>query len=207
MFKLLLTVLTASIFWTSSTIAEPVNGNPAPEFEGRTMTGDIVTLEQYRGKPVVLEWTNHECPYVKKHYRSGNMQRTQRELTEEGVTWISIISSAPGKQGYVDADQAQQLTTSRGAYADVVILDPEGEIGRLYGAKTTPHMFLIDEDGVLLYQGAIDDKPSANARSLEGAENYILSAWREFSGGQAISKSNTKPYGCSVKYGTVDGYK
>lgn len=207
MFKPLIVAFAATIFWASLTFAEPINGQVAPEFTGRTMMGETVSLQQYRGKPVVLEWTNHECPYVRKHYSSGNMQRTQRTLTEEGAIWISIVSSAPGKQGYVDAAQAQQLTASRASYADVVILDPEGEIGRLYGARTTPHMFLIDEEGVLLYQGAIDDKPSANARSLEGAENYVLSAWQEFSSGQTISNINTKPYGCSVKYSSVAGFK
>lgn len=207
MLRSLIAAFAVTVFWAFSGTATPINGQLAPEFTGKTMTGEVISLEQYRGKPVVLEWTNHECPYVRKHYRSGNMQRTQRKLTEEGVTWISIVSSAPGKQGYVDADEAQRLTATRGSYADVVLLDPEGKIGRLYEAKTTPHMFLIDEDGMLLYQGAIDDKPSANPKSLDGAENYLLSAWTETSEGQTVSKAQTKPYGCSIKYGNIAGFK
>lgn len=180
--------------------ASPANGELAPDFTGLTMTGEEVRLSDYRGQPVVLEWTNHECPYVRKHYGSGNMQKTQRALTEDGAVWISIVSSAPGKQGHVTASQAQRLTAERGAYADRVILDPEGEIGRLYAAKTTPHMFIIDGGGILQYQGAIDDKPSANLRSLEGAKNHVMAAWQELRSGGAVSEPQTKPYGCSVKY-------
>lgn len=180
--------------------ASPTNGELAPDFTGLTMTGEEIRLSDYRGQPVVLEWTNHECPYVRKHYGSGNMQKTQRALTEDGAVWISIVSSAPGKQGHVTAAQAQRLTAERGVYADLVILDPEGEIGRLYAAKTTPHMFIIDDSGVLQYQGAIDDKPSANPRSLEGAKNHVLAAWTELQSGDTVSEPQTKPYGCSVKY-------
>ncbi len=200
MFRLVIKAIALTGIWTLAVAAAPVNGELAPQFSGKTMTGEFISLEQYRGKPVVLEWTNHECPYVRKHYNSGNMQRTQRELTEDGATWISIVSSAPGKQGHVTADEAQKLTTERASYADVVVLDPDGDIGRLFAAKTTPHMFLIDESGVLVYQGAIDDKPSANPKSLEGAQNYILSAWEQFNEGTPIAAANTKPYGCSVKY-------
>lgn len=181
-------------------VASPTNGELAPDFTGLTMTGEEIRLSDYRGQPVVLEWTNHECPYVRKHYGSGNMQKTQRALTEDGAVWISIVSSAPGKQGHVTASQAQRLTAERGVYADLVILDPEGEIGRLYAAKTTPHMFIIDGSGVLQYQGAIDDKPSANPRSLEGAKNHVMAAWADLRSGGVVSEPQTKPYGCSVKY-------
>lgn len=180
--------------------AAPVNEQAAPEFVGETMEGAGISLSQFRGRPVVLEWTNHQCPYVKKHYNSGNMQKTQRALTEEGAIWISVISSAPGKQGYVNAAEAQRLTTTRGAYATHVILDPEGKIGRLYGAKTTPHMFLIDEKGILKYQGAIDDIPSASQRTLKDAKNLVLAAWGDMKAGRAVSQAQTKPYGCTVKY-------
>lgn len=180
--------------------ASPANGELAPDFKGLTMNGENVRLSDFRGRSVVLEWTNHECPYVRKHYGSGNMQRTQRALTEDGAVWISIISSAAGKQGHVTAPQAQRLTAERGVYADLVILDPEGEIGRLYAAKTTPHMFIVDENGILQYQGAIDDKPSANLRSLEGAKNYVLAAWHELQSDRSVTDPQTKPYGCSVKY-------
>lgn len=180
--------------------AAPINGQSAPDFTGTTMTGDTISLSDFVGTPVVLEWTNHECPYVRKHYGSGNMQKTQRELTEGGAVWISIVSSAPGEQGNVTPEQAQELTASRGSYADHVILDPEGKIGRLYEAKTTPHMFLISEEGTLMYQGAIDDIPSASVRSLDKATNLVLAAWDEFKAGKPITEAQTQPYGCSVKY-------
>ncbi len=190
----------ATLIFVFASIAKPVNDQSAPGFSGVTMTGETISLSDFIGQPVILEWTNHECPYVRKHYISGNMQKTQRATTEAGAVWISIISSAPGEQGHVSAEQAQRLTTERGVYADHVVLDPEGVIGRLYEAKTTPHMFLIDQSGVLKYQGAIDDKPSANPRSLDGATNHVLGAWSEFVDGEEINLAQTKPYGCSVKY-------
>jgi peroxiredoxin len=176
-------------------------GKVAPNFKAIDTKGNIVSLSDFIGKPVVLEWTNHDCPYVRKHYTSGNMQRTQSTLTEEGVVWLSIISSAEGEQGYVSGLEADKLTASRGAYPSNVLLDPEGNIGRLYTARTTPHMFLIDEKGILQYQGAIDDKPSARPASLKGATNYVKAAWTSLKTGEKISVTNTKPYGCSVKYG------
>lgn len=200
MLKKMMVGLAATFVVAVSVIAQPVNDQPAPGFSGMTMTGQSISLSDFRGQSVILEWTNHECPYVRKHYGSGNMQKTQRTLTEAGAVWISIISSAPGEQGHVSADEAQRLTAERGVYADHVILDPDGSIGRLFEAKTTPHMFLIDPDGVIKYQGAIDDKPSANPRSLEGATNHVLAAWEEFEAGEKINLSQTKPYGCSVKY-------
>ena len=178
----------------------PVVGKPAPAFTAIDSNGHTVHLSDYLGQPVMLEWTNHECPYVKKHYDSGNMQRTQRALTEDGVVWLSIISSAPEKQGYVSAEEANHLTASRGAYASSVLLDPTGAVGTAYEAKTTPHMFLIDEKGILQYMGAIDDKPSARKSSLEGATNYALAAWESLKNAEPIKVTSSKPYGCSVKY-------
>jgi len=188
-------------------VAVPANADNkrAPDFVGVTMTGDHIRLSDFRGKAVVLEWTNHQCPYVRKHYSSGNMQKTQRALTEDGAVWISIISSAPGKQGYVAAEEAQKLTAARGSYAGYVILDSDGSIGRQYGAKTTPHMFVIDENGHLIYQGAIDDIPSASRRTLKDATNLVLAAWTDFQAGEPIARPITKPYGCTVKYSdTID---
>ena len=186
----LLVLCSLSFGLTAAAVAEPVVGKEAPLFEGTTSGGGTISLES----------TNHECPFVKKHYESGNMQKTQAALTEDGVTWISIISSAPGQQGHVSADKANELSESRGVYADYIVLDPEGTIGRLYNAKTTPHMFLIDEDGVLQYMGAIDDQPSARPSSLEGANNYALAAWESLKAGEPIAETSTKPYGCAVKY-------
>jgi peroxiredoxin len=196
----LLRLVSAVLLGSVAAFAAPVPDKMAPDFTGETTGGEKVTLSDLRGKPVVLEWTNHECPYVRKHYESGNMQQTQRTVTEQGATWISIISSAPGEQGYVSPAEADRLTASRGVYANMVILDPDGTIGRLYDAKTTPQMVLIDEEGVVRYMGAIDDKPSARPSSLEGAKNYLLAAWGAYSGGEEIADKSTKPYGCSVKY-------
>ncbi len=180
--------------------ALPEPGKAAPFFSGMTSAGTEISLSDFKGKTVVLEWTNHDCPYVKKHYNTGNMQRTQRSLTEDGAVWISVISSAEGTQGYVSAEEANTLTATRGAYADHVILDPSGEVGRLYSARTTPQMFLINKDGIVEYMGAIDDKPSTRAQTVKEATNYLLAAWTELKAGEDVSLKSTKPYGCSVKY-------
>lgn len=180
----------------------PEIGAAAPQFEGLATTGATVSLADFQGKRVILEWTNHECPFVKKHYETGNMQKTQGEAEAQGAVWITIISSAPGTQGAVDAAEADALTADRDAAPDYIVLDAAGEIGRLYAAKTTPHMFIIDEAGVLRYDGAIDDKPSANHQTVEGSKNYVLAALAELSAGQEVAKPRTKPYGCSVKYGS-----
>lgn len=191
-----------AVLWISTACyaSGPEVGKIAPDFVGYDTQGNSIQLSELFGKPIVLEWTNHECPYVKKHYNSGNMQRTQRLITEQGAIWISVISSAKGEQGYVSGQEAEQLTQSRGAYASMVLLDPEGVIGKLYGAKTTPQMFLIDETGTVRYMGAIDDKPSARPSSLKGATNFVTNAWHALKSGQQVSPSVTKPYGCSVKY-------
>lgn len=179
----------------------PVINEAAPAFTGIASNGEEVSLEQFAGKTVVLEWTNDGCPFVKKHYNSGNMQATQEvAANNDDIVWISIISSAPGKQGHVSADGANELTTSRGAKPDYVVLDEGGVIGRSYAAKTTPHMFVIDDQGVLQYDGAIDDNPSASLASIEGATNYTLAAMSAVLAGETPDPSKTKPYGCSVKY-------
>ena len=196
----LIAVFPLMLLLSAGLSAAPEIGAKAPDFIGVDSNGKIRKLADFAGKPLILEWTNHQCPYVRKHYQSGNMQRLQRELTEAGAVWISIISSAPGLQGYVSGDKANQLTATRGAYADVVILDPSGEIGRAYGAKTTPQMFLIGEDSVIHYMGAIDDRPSARKSSLKGALNYVREAWYTFIAGKSVKHAITKPYGCTVKY-------
>ncbi|NNJ94475.1 MAG: redoxin domain-containing protein, partial [Halobacteria archaeon] len=137
-------------------------GEPAPDFEGVDTSGNVQRLADYRGKIVVLEWTNHDCPYVRKHYNAGNMQAQQREAAAQDVVWLSVISSAPGKQGHVSPAQADELTTSRDAKPQAVILDTEGRIGRAYNAKTTPHMYIIDAAGKLVYMGGIDSITTAN---------------------------------------------
>lgn len=175
-------------------------GRPAPDFTGTDSSGKTHRLSDYRGRTVVLEWTNHDCPYVRKHYGSGNMQALQREATAQGVVWLSVISSAPGKQGYVSGAEADALTAARKAAPSAVILDPEGKIGRLYGAKTTPHMYIVDPSGTLVYMGGIDDRPTADPADIEGAHNYVRAALAELAAGRPVSDAVTRPYGCSVKY-------
>ena len=175
-------------------------GETAPEFTAVGTDGKSYSLSDFRGQTVVLEWTNHDCPYVKKHYETGNMQMLQKEATSEGIVWLSVISSAPGKQGYVSPEQADKLTSSREAAPTRVLLDPEGEVGRKYRAKTTPHMYIVDEDGTLVYRGGIDDKPTARKADVDTAHNYVRAALTQMAAGQDISDNDTRPYGCSVKY-------
>ncbi|MEM9387020.1 MAG: redoxin domain-containing protein [Pseudomonadota bacterium] len=175
-------------------------GAPAPDFTLESSDAATVSLADYRGQYVVLEWTNHDCPYVRKHYESGNMQALQREATEQGITWLTIISSAPGKQGHVDAAQANSLTASRDAAPDAVLFDSNGDVGNAYAAKTTPHMYIVDPQGRLIYQGGIDDKPTSRKADIETATNYVRKALGEALAGEQVVNAVTRPYGCSVKY-------
>ncbi|MBI1391633.1 MAG: redoxin domain-containing protein [Alphaproteobacteria bacterium] len=194
--------LSLALFATGPVAAQPAIGAPAPAFEGVTSAGATITLTDLAGKTVVLEWTNDGCPFVQKHYGSGNMQAAMDAVTGADGVWISVISSTPGSQGHVDGPTADALNEERGAAPTYVVLDPEGTIGRAYAAKTTPHMFVIDADGVLRYDGAIDDRPSPALDSLEGAQNYVLAAFGAVSAGADVDPARTKPYGCSVKYGS-----
>ncbi len=180
--------------------AAPTVGAPAPTFAGTDIHGQKSSLADAKGKYVVLEWHNQGCPFVQKHYGSGNMQRLQKELTGQGVVWYTIISSAPGKQGHVTPAEEQAYLTEQGAVPTDVILDEDGAIGKLYGAKTTPHMFVIDDKGTLVYAGAIDDKPTADKADVAGAKDYVLAAYQESKAGKPVTVSSTAPYGCSVKY-------
>ena len=182
--------------------ADPKIGAPSPAFTGTDTAGKTLKLGDFKGKTVILEWTNHECPFVGKHYGTKNMQALQKQATGDGVVWLSIVSSAPGLQGYVEAAQADELTKTRGAAPSAVILDPKGTIGKLYGATTTPHMFVIDPAGTLVYKGAIDDRPSARYADVDGARNYVKSALKALAAGRKVSPAATRAYGCSVKYGS-----
>ncbi|MGB5453207.1 MAG: redoxin domain-containing protein [Sedimenticolaceae bacterium] len=194
-------VLTALLFAMATTAgAAPKIGEPAPGFTGMDTSGKSHALSDFRGKPVVLEWTNHDCPYVRKHYSSGNMQQQQQAATGQGAVWLSIISSAPDKQGHVTPAQADALTAERNAAPSAVILDEKGEIGRLYGAKTTPHMYIIDADGKLAYMGGIDSIPSTNPADIAKATQYVPAALAQVMQGEPVTPSVTRPYGCSVKY-------
>jgi peroxiredoxin len=173
---------------------------PAPDFSCNDSNGNEHSLSSYKGKIVVLEWLNHECPFVKKHYGSGNMQRMQRIYTEKGVIWHSVISSAPGKQGFCTPDKANDLTRSKNAHPTAVLLDPLGTVGKKYGAKTTPHMFIINKEGILVYNGGIDNKRSTDPKDVDRATNYVAKALNELLAGKAVSTKTSVPYGCSVKY-------
>ena len=176
-------------------------GDAAPDFHGSDSNGNSQTLAQYRGKFVVLEWANQGCPYEQKHYKSGNMERLQREWTSKGVVWLSVISSAPGEQGYVTPPEENDYLRTMHAAPTAAVLDPSGAIGRLYGAKTTPHMFVIDPQGRLVYEGALDDQPTPNPASLKIAHNYVSEALEDAMAGKPVPTPVTRPYGCNVKYG------
>lgn len=175
-------------------------GAAAPDFTGTDSNGQTHSLSDFKGKVVVLEWTNHDCPFVRKHYGTGNMQQLQKEATSKGVVWLSVVSSASGQQGYVAGSQANELTKSRSAVPTAVILDSEGKIGRLYNARTTPHMYVIGQDGNIKYMGAIDNIPSSQTSDVKKANNYVRTALAEVLNGKPVSTSTTQPYGCTVKY-------
>ena len=182
-------------------LENPTVGQPAPLFTVTDTRGTTHTLEAYRGKWVVLEWFNHECPYTKKHYKSDNMQALQREYTAKGVVWMSVVSSAPGNQGYhASAADADRAMTEKKAASSFVVRDTAGTLGRQYGARTTPHLYVIDPQGVLRYAGAIDDKPSPSPSDVPGAKNYLKAALDAGLAGQPIAIGTTQPYGCDVKY-------
>lgn len=188
------------VLLASRAFANPQTGVPAPDFSATDSRGRAHTLSSYRGKTVVLEWTNHECPYTVKHYATGNMQALQRTVTEGGSIWLSVISSRPGSQGYVEGPEADKLTKERKASPTAVILDPKGDLGRLYGAATTPHMYVINRDGVLVYMGGIDDQPSSSHTSVQRARNYVREAVDALAAGRPVAVASARPYGCSVKY-------
>jgi len=198
---LMRTLVTTLLFTLATTAGATLKtGEAAPEFTGVDTAGNSHALSDYLGTPVILEWTNHDCPYVRKHYNSGNMQRQQQAATSQGAVWLSIISSAPGKQGHVTPAQADALTAQRNAMPSAVILDERGDIGRLYGAKTTPHMYIIDADGKLAYMGGIDSIASSNPADIEKATQYVPAVLDQVMKGEPVAPSVTRPYGCSVKY-------
>lgn len=175
-------------------------GTPAPNFTLPAQDGSTRSLADFSGKTVVLEWYNKDCPFVRKHYGSGNMQALQKDYTDKGVVWLTIVSSAPGKQGYLTAAEAVSTIKNENAAPSYMLLDPEGTVGRLYNAKTTPHMFVINPEGALVYAGAIDDTPSADKEDITTAKNYVRAALDAVLGGQAVEIATSTPYGCSVKY-------
>ena len=175
-------------------------GRPAPAFQLVDSTGHPRSLADFAGRTVVLEWTNHGCPFVQKHYGAGNVQAQQREAAAGGVVWLTINSSAPGKQGHVDGAGAEKVRRDAGSAQTAYLLDPDGIAGRAYGARTTPHMYVIDPEGVLRYAGAIDSIPSSDESDIAKATQYVPQALAELEAEQAVSVPVTRPYGCSVKY-------
>ena len=178
-------------------------GEPAPGFSSVDSNGKPQKLSDYKGKYVVLEWHNQGCPYTKKHYESGNMQRLQKEWTAKGVVWLTVISSSPGAQGFVTPTQENEYLKSMNAAPTAVLMDPGGSLGHLYDAKTTPHMFIIDPNGNLIYNGAIDDHPTADQADIATSKNYVTNALKEALAGKPVADPATRPYGCSVKYGKL----
>src|SRR5882757_5170001 len=176
-------------------------GAIAPAFSATDSNGKNWSLAELKGKIVVIETTNHDCPYVSKHYRSGNMQAQQREAAAKGVVWLTVAASAPGEEGFVNASQANELTKSRNAAPTAVLLDPQSKIARAYGATVTPHMYVIDATGVLVYKGGIDSIPSADTDDIAKAKQYVRVALSEVLGGKQVAEASTRPYGCSLKYG------
>lgn len=175
-------------------------GDPAPDFTATASSGQTYHLSELRGKYVVLEWHNNGCPYTRKHYESGNMQRLQKEWTAKGVEWFTVISSAPGMQGYVTADQENAYMTRMHAAPTAALLDPTGEVGHLYDAKTTPQMVVINPEGVIIYDGAIDDHPTPDQSDIPNSKNYVDLALQEAMSGKPVETPTSRPYGCSVKY-------
>jgi peroxiredoxin len=193
-------LLSVAVALAAPALAAPQLNQDAPAFTAKTAKGETVSLSDYRGRTVVLEWTNKGCPYVQKHYKSGNMQALQEEAGDDGIVWLTVNSSAPGKQGHVTADKARAETAAYDSVEAEYLLDPEGRIGRAYGATATPHMYVIDEAGTLRYMGAIDDRPTADQGDIDGATNYVRTALAAMERGAAPDPAATRAYGCSVKY-------
>ena len=177
-----------------------VVGKPAPLFKAADVNGKAVSLSAFRGKTVVIEWNNPDCPFVKKHYGSGNMQKTQAAAVKDGVVWLTINSSAPGNQGHMNGAQAKAYVAKTGARPTAYLLDPNGVVGKAYDAKTTPHMFIVNKAGTVVYAGGIDDKPTPRPADIDGARNHVLAALSEVKAGKAVSVASSRPYGCAVKY-------
>lgn len=199
--RLISCLFIAALFSAGSLAAAVATGSKAPDFNLPDTSGKVHSLSDYKGKVVILEWTNHDCPFVVKFYKEGHMQRWQREAAEKGVVWLRIISSAPGTQGYLEGPAAAELAARQNVPATTAtLLDPAGMVGRMYDARTTPHMYVITAEGTLVYQGAIDSIRSRRIEDIERAENYVQLALDAVLAGRAVATTDTRPYGCTVKY-------
>lgn len=190
----------AAIALASPLAAAQKNGALAQDFKLTDVNGKTVQLSQFRGKTVILEWHNPGCPFVAKHYNSGNMQATQKAARQQGAVWLTINSGAKGKQGHMTGAEAKTLIAAQNIQSSNYLLDTKGLVGKAYGAKTTPHMYIVDGSGILVYQGGIDDKPTANRADIKDARNHVLAALGEIKSGSKVSLAQSRPYGCSVKY-------
>ena len=190
----------ASIAIASPLTAAQRTGAMAQDFKLTDVNGKTVQLSQFRGKTVVLEWHNPGCPFVSKHYNSGNMQMTQKAARQQGAVWLTINSGAKGKQGHMSGAEAKALIAKQNVQSSNYLFDTRGVVGKAYGAKTTPHMYIIDDAGILVYQGGIDDKPTADPADIKDARNHVLAALGEIKAGNKVSVAQSRPYGCSVKY-------
>lgn len=197
--KSLITASIFSAFAIATSFAAEV-GKEAPAFTAKTVKGEEVGLADYKDKVVVLEWLNFDCPFVKKHYSSKNMQKLQADYTGKDVVWLTVNSSAEGKQGYLEASKLAEKTEAEGSKATEVIVDSDGTVGKAYDAKVTPHMMIIAKDGTLAYSGAIDSKPTADAADIDSAEKLFANALDAVIAGEEVANANNKPYGCGVKY-------
>jgi len=201
--KILINLMSVLLLFVGSLAVAGENARlneTAPEFTLQDNAGKSYSLSDFKGKYVILEWVNFGCPFVRKHYDSGNMQKLQKTYTEKGVIWLSICSSADGKQGYFEGEELDEKIAEEGVNATAYLIDEEGTVGKMYGAKTTPHMYIINPEGKLVYVGGIDDRASTKVADIEGATNYVSAALDEAMGGKPITVQTSKPYGCSVKY-------
>ena len=195
-----LLIILISLLPIFSLNARVETGSAAPEFTLADTTGSEHSLSDFKGSYVVLEWTNHQCPFVKKYYDEGHMQTLQEKMTGKGVVWLQVLSSASGKQGYLTAEDAEALRAKNGHQSTAMLLDPTGEVGKRFDARTTPHMYLIDPEGILIYQGAIDSIRSTRTSDISEATNYLETAYEAHRNGNPIGRATTTPYGCGVKY-------
>jgi len=196
--KSLITTTLVGLFSLTAFAADP--GKPAPEFTGKTVKAEDVSLSSLKGKVVVLEWVNYDCPFVKKHYSSGNLPKLQETYTAKGVVWITVNSSAEGKQGYLDAAKLAERSAKEGNKASHIVVDSSGTIGKAYGAKVTPHLYIINKEGVLAYNGAIDSKATTKAEDIESADKLFANALDAVLDGKEVANAKNQPYGCGVKY-------
>lgn len=198
--KQMLVAFTALAVIAAPASGAAVVGKPAPLFKAADVNGKAVSLSDFRGKTVVIEWNNPDCPFVRKHYGSGNMQKTQAAAVKEGVVWLTINSSAPGNQGHVNGAQAKAYLAKSAARPTAYLLDPNGLVGKAYDAKTTPHLYIVNKAGILVYAGGIDNKATPNPTDIQSARNHVLAALSEMKGGKPVSVATSRPYGCAVKY-------